>query len=123
MKQRLLVILNLSLVSGLVMLGFNIISPVLPQYALSFSISVAVTGWAISSFAFARLVMDMPAGFLVDRFGRKRNMVLGLVFIGLSSIVAGMANNYIWLILGTYNSRCRFCLVCNFGNNMGSTDI
>ncbi len=100
MKQRLLVILNLSLVSGLVMLGFSVISPVLPQYALSFSIPVALTGWAVSSFALARLLMDMPAGFLADRFGRKRNMLLGLVLIGLSSIVAGMANSYIWLILG-----------------------
>ena len=100
MKQRLLVILNLSLVSGLVMLGFNIISPVLPQYALSFSIPVALTGWAISAFALARIVTDIPAGFSADRFGRKRNMVIGLIFIVLSSIVSGRAYNYTWLILG-----------------------
>ncbi|MFC1961857.1 MFS transporter [Chloroflexota bacterium] len=100
MKQQLLVILNLSLVSGLVILGFNIISPVLPQYALSFSIPVALTGWAISAFAFARLIMDVPAGLLADRFGRKRNMVFGLVLIISSSIVSGMANSYFWLIVG-----------------------
>jgi len=100
MKKRLFLVLNLSLVSGLVMLGFNIISPVLPQYALSFSIPVALTGWAISSFALARLVTDMPAGVLADRFGRKKNMTLGLVLIALSSVVAGMANNYAWLIIG-----------------------
>jgi MFS family permease len=100
MKQQLPVILNLSLISGLVILGFNIISPVLPQYALSFSIPVALTGWAISSFALARMVMDVPAGFLADRFGRKRNMIFGLVLIILSSMVAGTANSYVWLILG-----------------------
>jgi len=98
MKQRLLVILNLSLVSGLVILGVSIISPVLPQYALSFSIPVALVGWAIAAFALARVVTDIPAGFLADRFGRKRNMIFGLVLIILSSIAAGTANNYAWLI-------------------------
>jgi DHA1 family multidrug resistance protein-like MFS transporter len=99
MKQRLLIILNLSLVSGFVILGINIISPVLPQYALSFSIPVALIGWAISAFALARMFMDVPAGFLADRFGRKGNMIVGLIFIILSSVAAGIANSYHWLIL------------------------
>jgi MFS family permease len=98
MKQRLFVILNLSLVSGFVILGISIISPVLPQYALSFSIPVALVGWAVSAFALARVVMDIPAGFLADRFGRKRNMIFGLVLIILSSIAGGTAVNYAWLI-------------------------
>lgn len=98
MKQRLFVILNLSLVSGFVILGVTIISPVLPQYALSFSIPVALVGWAISAFALARLVTDIPAGLLADRFGRKRIMVSGLVLIILSSIGAGTADSYAWLI-------------------------
>lgn len=100
MKQRLFVILNLSLVSGLVILGFNVISPVLPQYALSFNIPIALTGWVISSFALARTFTDIPAGILSDRFGRKRNMMIGLALIGLSSIVAGTSNTYAWLIIG-----------------------
>ena len=98
MKQRLFVILNLSLVSGCVILGVTIISPVLPQYALSFDIPVALVGWAVSAFALARLVTDIPAGLLADRFGRKRIMVAGLVLIILSSIGAGTASNYAWLI-------------------------
>jgi len=100
MKQRLPLILNLSLVSGLVIIGFSIIAPVLPQYALSFSISMALTGWAISSFALARMAMDIPAGFLADLFGRKWIMVIGLVFICFSSILSGIAESYLLLILG-----------------------
>jgi MFS family permease len=100
MKNRVFVILNLSLVSALVILGFSIISPVLPQYALSFSIPVALVGWAISAFALARLVTDVPAGFLADRFGKKRIMILGLVMTIISSIVTGMANTYFILIVG-----------------------
>ncbi len=100
MKQRLPFILNLSLVSGFVILGFSIISPVLPQYALSFSISVGLIGWAVSSFALARMAVDIPAGLLADRIGKKRVMVIGLVFIGLSSILSGMAGDYLVFIFG-----------------------
>jgi DHA1 family multidrug resistance protein-like MFS transporter len=100
MKEQLPVILNLSLVSGLVILGVSIVSPVLPQYALSFSIPFSLTGWAISAFALARMVTDVPAGFLADRFGRKRNMLLGLILIVGSSIIAGTAVSFDWLIFG-----------------------
>jgi MFS family permease len=99
MKQRLFVILNLSLVSGFVILGISIISPVLPQYALSFSIPVALIGWAVSAFALARMFMDIPAGFLADRFGKKGNMIVGLILIIISSVAAGIANSYLWLIM------------------------
>ena len=100
MKQHLFLIINLSVVSAFVILGFSVISPVLPQYALSFSVSISLTGWAVSSFAVARMVMDLPAGILADHFGRKRNMVIGLVLVLISSLMSGMAPSYLWLILG-----------------------
>jgi DHA1 family multidrug resistance protein-like MFS transporter len=100
MRQRLPVILNLAVVSGLVILGVSIISPVLPQYALSFNIPVSLTGWAVSAFAMARMVTDVPAGVLADRYGRKGNMLIGLFLIVGASIVAGTARSYGWLIFG-----------------------
>ena len=99
MKQRLLETLNLSLVSGFVIMGLSIISPVLPQYALSFSAPVSVTGWAISGFALARTFTDIPAGVLADRLGKKRNMIFGLVLIVISSVGAGLARDFEWLIV------------------------
>jgi DHA1 family multidrug resistance protein-like MFS transporter len=99
MRRQIFVILNLSLVSGLVILGLSIISPVLPQYAESFNISRGLVGWAVAAFAGARMVMDIPAGVLADRLGRKRNMIFGLILVVLSSIAGGTAESYIWLIL------------------------
>jgi MFS family permease len=98
MKQRLALILNISLVSGCVIMGVTIISPVLPQYASLFSISIALAGWAISAFGLARVFTDIPAGFLSDRFGRKKIMILGLALIIISSTGAGLADTYAWLI-------------------------
>jgi len=100
MREQLLVILNLSLVSALVMLGFAVISPVLPQYALSFSVPVAMIGWAVSAYAVARLLMDLPAGVLADRIGRKRNMMLGLLLVIVSSALSGFAPTFTWLVIG-----------------------
>jgi DHA1 family multidrug resistance protein-like MFS transporter len=98
MRRQLFVILNLSLVSGFVIIGLSIISPILPQYAASFHIPRELVGWAVAAFAGARLVMDIPAGVLADRFGRKRNMIFGLILVIGSSIAAGTAESYIWLI-------------------------
>jgi len=98
MKQRLAVILNISLVSGCVIMGVTIISPVLPQYASLFSISIPLAGWAISAFGLARVFTDIPAGFLSDRLGRKKIMILGLALIIISSTGAGLADTYAWLI-------------------------
>ncbi|MFC2040284.1 MFS transporter [Chloroflexota bacterium] len=98
MKKQLPTIMNLSAVSGLVVLGFTIIAPVLPQYALSFSIPLGLVGWAVSAFALARLVFNIPGGILADRFGRKRNMIIGLVIIIGSSVAAGSATEYGWLV-------------------------
>jgi DHA1 family multidrug resistance protein-like MFS transporter len=98
MRRQLFVILNLSLVSGFVIVGLSIISPVLPDYAGSFNISTELVGWAVAAFAAARMVMDIPAGVLADRFGRKRNMIFGLILVVLSSIAGGTAESYSWLI-------------------------
>jgi DHA1 family multidrug resistance protein-like MFS transporter len=99
MRRQLFLILNLSLVSGFVILGLSVISPVLPDYAKSFNITTQLVGFAVAAFAGARLVMDIPAGVLADRFGRKRNMIFGLIVVILSSIGGGAAKSYIWLIL------------------------
>jgi len=99
MRRQLFLILNLSVVSGFVILGLSVISPVLPDYARSFNIPIGLVGFAVAAFAGARLVMDIPAGVLSDRFGRKRNMIFGLIVVILSSIGGGLAQSYSWLIL------------------------
>lgn len=76
------------------MMGIAIISPVLPLYALSFGVSLALVGLLISAFAVARVLLDIPAGILGAKFGMKRFMLFGLAIIAISSIVAGLAVDY-----------------------------
>ena len=99
MNERWVVVLNLSVVSAFVFSGVNVVSPILPQYAMTFNVPVALTGWAISSYAMARVVTDLPAGMFSDKYGRKKVMVTGLTTVTFSSIVAGLAPTYLVLIL------------------------
>jgi len=92
-------VLNLSLVTLLVLLGLSMVSPILPTYAESFQVSYTLVGFVISSFAIARMILDMPAGILARKFDKKKIMILGLILISTSSVLAGLAPNYITLII------------------------
>ena len=70
------------------------IAPVLPSYAADFNVSYALVGFVISSFALARMLLDMPAGFLSRKYNKKIVMIAGLTLILVSSVMAGSAPNY-----------------------------
>lgn len=91
-------VINLSTVSAFVFLGMNVISPILPQYALTFNVPVALTGWVVSSFALARILTDLPAGIMDVKLGGKKVMIAGLVIVVLSSLAAAMSPSYLILI-------------------------
>ena len=99
MRQDFRPTLVLSVVAFFVMMGISIIAPVLPSYALSFGVSLALVGLLISAFAVARVLLDIPAGIFSSRFGMKRFMLIGLGIIAVSSIAAGLATDYSTLLV------------------------
>jgi DHA1 family multidrug resistance protein-like MFS transporter len=82
------------LILFVVMLGFGIIIPILPLYARSFHVGYGAASLLISSFAFARLVFDLLAGPMVDRFGERATATAGVVFVGMSSILTAWAPTF-----------------------------
>ena len=82
------------MVTFLVMLGLSIVSPILPDYAESFQVSYTLVGFAISSFAIARMLLEVPAGFLSRRYDKRMIMIFGLIVIVISSIIAGLASDH-----------------------------
>ena len=77
-----------------VMLGFGIVVPVLPLFARSFGVGYGAAGLLISMFAFARLIAGPFAGPLVDRWGGRASMAAGVTFVGVSSLLTGLAPTY-----------------------------
>src|SRR5207245_5299873 len=81
------------LITFMIMLGFGIIAPILPLYARSFGVGYDAAGLLISSFAFTRLIFDLVAGPIVDRYGERLAAPAGLLFVGVSSVATGSAPN------------------------------
>ncbi|MBC7107822.1 MAG: MFS transporter [Methanomassiliicoccales archaeon] len=92
--------LILSFVAFVALLGSSLISPILPFYALAFGVSLTLVGALVSSFGLASVILDIPSGYLFDRFGAKRLMVSGLFFIFLSALICAFASNYSMLLFG-----------------------
>lgn len=80
--------------SFFVAIGFGIIAPTLPLYAKSFGINNAQVGSIITLFALARFASGLFSGKLVDRFGERVVYSTGLAFVSLSSLAAGLAQNF-----------------------------
>ncbi|MFX1558969.1 MAG: MFS transporter [Promethearchaeota archaeon] len=98
-EGNVITVLNLSLVTFLILLGLSMVAPILPTYAESFQVSYTLVGFVVSSFAVTRMFLDLPAGLLSRRFEKKRIMIFGLVLLSTSSILAGLAPNYITLVI------------------------
>jgi MFS family permease len=88
-----------SLVSLVVMMGSSMITPSLTLYAKQdLGANEFLVGVVIAGFAIGRLVFDIPAGFVADRLGLSRTMILGLAILFGSSLLAGFASSY-WVLL------------------------
>ncbi|MFQ5919247.1 MAG: MFS transporter [Thermoplasmata archaeon] len=98
MQQEKAVVIVLSAAVFLVLMGLTIITPALPFFAQDLGASATMVGLLISGFALARVLMNIPAGIWGDRTGHRRVMSVGLLIIGISSVLAGLAFNY-WVLL------------------------
>ncbi|HEV8594687.1 MAG TPA: MFS transporter [Thermoplasmata archaeon] len=83
----------------LVMIGISIVVPALPQYGLFFGASPFLAGVLVGALPMARVLLDLPAGAMGDRFGNRRLMMSGLAIIAITSAFAVVAFNY-WVLLG-----------------------
>lgn len=84
----------LSLVGLLVMLGQGLVTPFLPLYGQSFGVGAILAGLLVSIFGLARMVTDIPAGYLSDRYGRKLVLFLGPALVALASLGAGITTHF-----------------------------
>ena len=82
----------------LVMAGQGVVSPVLPLYASEFGVGTTMIGLTITTFALARLLLNVPAGFIADRFGRRAILIGGPAITSVGMIGSGLADS-IWTLL------------------------
>lgn len=72
--------------------------PLFPILREDLGASYAALGLLVTAFNVATGAAQIPAGFLVDRFGARRLLLLGLAIMGTAMIALGFAPSY-WLML------------------------
>lgn len=79
-------------------LDFMIIMPLGPQYMRVFQINPQQFGFIVSAYAIAAGVAGIVAGFFIDRFDRKRAMLLLYAGFTLGTLFCAMAPTY-WTLV------------------------
>ncbi|MEO8201235.1 MAG: MFS transporter [Gemmatimonadota bacterium] len=84
-------------VNAVDMIGFAIVLPLLPFYALDFHATPVQIGWLMAAFSVAQLLASPFWGRVSDRYGRRPALLIGLTASALAYIVFGLANS-LWML-------------------------
>ncbi len=92
--RRLAVLIAVNFVD---MIGFMIVLPLLPFYALKLQASPETIGQLIASFSVAQLISAPIWGRVSDRYGRRPALLIGLSASAAAYVVFGLAHS-VWLL-------------------------
>lgn len=96
-------LLPLCIGEALLMLGLGFLTPILPKFVQAIGINPSqigtMVGLVISAYGVARAAMDLPAGGLAHRWGRRPLLILGPALAAISALGMGLATQYWQLVL------------------------
>ncbi len=75
-------------------LGFGSIVPVVPLYARSFGVPQSAIGLTIAIYGLARFLINLPAGRLADRIGRRPTLAIGGLIVVVGNLACAVAPGY-----------------------------
>ena len=94
---------SLALVFALRMLGLFMLLPVLAVYADELRGSTpALVGLAIGAYGISQSLLQIPAGLLSDRIGRKPVIIGGLLIFVAGSLLAGSTDSILGIVAGRF---------------------
>ena len=73
------------------------IAPLLPDYVAEFGLSKAQAGILAASYAAGTLLASLPAGLVATWAGPRRTVIGGLLLLGCSSLIFGLAHEIVLL--------------------------
>ncbi|MFV0434930.1 MAG: MFS transporter [Leucobacter sp.] len=77
-----------------VALGYGVVAPAIPQFALEFGVTAFAASAIVSAFALMRLVSAPFAGWIVGRLGERRTYTIGILIVAVSTGVTALAADY-----------------------------
>ena len=93
---------GLASIYGLRMLGLFIILPIFALYAekLPGGENHFLIGIALGAYGLTQAILQIPAGWLSDRYGRKPIIYIGLLLFAIGSFIAASSDSIYWIIVG-----------------------
>ena len=82
-----------------VALGYGVVAPAIPQFALEFGVSKFAASAIVSAFALTRLVSAPFAGWIVARIGERLTYTIGILIVALSTGATALAADYTQFIV------------------------
>jgi len=95
--RRLAVLIAVNFVD---MVGFMIVLPLLPFYALDLRATPELVGLLIAAFSIAQLIAAPFWGRVSDRYGRRPALLIGLTASAIAYVVFGFAES-LWLLFAS----------------------
>jgi len=99
MKKNNMMLAILLLNLFIAFLGIGLVIPVTPTIMNELHLSGSIVGYLVASFAIAQLIVSPISGRWVDRFGRKRMIIIGLIIFGISEFLFGIGETITVLFL------------------------
>jgi MFS transporter, DHA1 family, tetracycline resistance protein len=97
MRRQLVVVFTIVFID---LVGFGIVLPLMPAYAVTAHISPAQIGVLITSFSLLQLLVSPLWGSLSDRIGRRPVLLIGLVGSTASYVLFAFAHDF-WTLLAS----------------------
>ncbi|MHB9092588.1 MAG: MFS transporter, partial [Chloroflexota bacterium] len=94
-------------------LGMGIMSPVLPEVKSSFGVSATEVALVVSAFGFARLLLDLPVGLLLDRTRPFVLLLVGTFVIAIGALIGSLSTVFPMIILarGLMGAGSAICMM------------
>src|SRR3989304_3339102 len=87
-------LLSTYLPAFLLAVGTGIVLPVIPALAQSFEVSFGVASGGVTVFLIGNVAATLPAGWLIDRFGRRPVVIAGPLLTALTSLLIVFAQSF-----------------------------
>ena len=73
--------------------------PTMPLYVQSFDLSFGLISLVIAAKSIGTIIADIPVGYFLERFGRKRMMMTGLGVLAGAMMATALAESVVELFL------------------------
>ena len=87
-------------------LGTGVALPAIPAIARSFHVSFGLASFVTTAFLIGSVVGTIPSGWMIDRLGRRRVMLIGPVLTALMAFLTAAAHSFPELLIYRFFDGC-----------------